>query len=173
VNGAVNKQPFIVTAILPPDLAHWANTLRTAHYPPDRNYVKAHVTLFHSLPHFCGDEIRAALAQEAAGQGPVEAQLSGLALQDAGNALRLRSPEMLDVRGRLADRFHGLLTAQDMHEPQLHVTIQNKVTRQEARRLHAQLEPDIKPRKFQFLGLGLHIYRGGEWDFVRKYQFRG
>lgn len=164
--------PFIVTAELPPDLAKWATGLRTAHFPPERNYLKAHVTLFHALPYFAADEIRVALAQEAAEAAPVEGELVGLMSLGGGTALKLSSPAMLDLRDRLADRFHGLLTSQDSHRPRLHVTIQNKVSLKEARALQAQLAPQIMPRRFHFTGLGLHIYRSGPWEHIRNFPFR-
>lgn len=168
-----DRAPFIVTAELPPELAKWATNLRAAHFPPERNFLKAHVTLFHALPHFCADEIRAGLAQQAAAQAPVDAELVGLMSLGGGTALRLVSPAMLDLRDQLADRFHGLLTSQDTHRPRLHVTIQNKVSSKEAKALHSALEPEITPRKFRFSGLGLHIYRGGPWEHVRIFPFRG
>jgi hypothetical protein len=37
--------PLIVTAELPPDLQAWATSLRQRHFPPERNYLAAHVTL--------------------------------------------------------------------------------------------------------------------------------
>ncbi len=167
------RAPFIVTALLPPDLAGWATRLRTEHFPPERNHLKAHVTLFHALPYFCADEVRAALAQEAAEMAPVEAELIGLMSLGGGTALKLLSPSMLELRDRLAERFHGLLTGQDSHRPRLHVTIQNKVTAKEAKALQAELEPQITPCRFHFSGLGLHIYRGGPWEHVRDFPFRG
>ena len=42
--------PLIVTAELPADVMAWADGLRRAHFPPERNQVRAHVTLFHALP---------------------------------------------------------------------------------------------------------------------------
>ena len=42
--------PLILTAELPPDLHRWATELRRAHFPPERNLLEAHVTLFHALP---------------------------------------------------------------------------------------------------------------------------
>lgn len=168
-----DRAPFIVTAELPPDLAKWATNLRTAHFPPERNFLAAHVTLFHSLPYFCANEIRAGLAQEAAHVAPVAGELVGLMSLGGGTALRLLSPAMLDLRDRLADRFHGLLTSQDTHRPQLHVTIQNKVSAREATALQVQLDPQITARLFRFAGLGLYIYRGGPWEHVRIYPFRG
>lgn len=90
-----------------------------------------------------------------------------------GTALKLESPDMLDLRDLIADRFHGLLTPQDMHRPRLHVTVQNKVSSAEAKALQAELVPLIQPRAFAFRGLALHRYRGGPWDFVREWPFRG
>ncbi len=165
--------PFIVTAELPGDLAKYATELRTEHFPPERNYLKAHVTLFHALPPSCEREIKTALAQEAKENAPVAAQLEGVMPLGRGTALRLSSPDMIAIWRHLADRFHGLLTPQDEHKPRLHVTVQNKVSPKEAKALQAELEWEVDPRPFRFTGLSLHIYRGGPWEFVRTYPFRG
>ncbi len=165
--------PFIVTAELPRDLAAWATALRTAHFPPERNHLTAHVSLFHALPPSSEGEVKTALAQEAAEHAPVEGYLEGVMPLGSGTALRLSSPGMIAIWQGLADRFHGLLIPQDLHKPRLHVTIQNKVSPKEAKALQAALEPEIEPRAFRFKGLSLHIYRGGPWDFVRTYAFRG
>ncbi len=165
--------PFIVTAELPVNLASWATQLRAEHFPPERNHLKAHVTLFHALPPSAQGEVKRALAQEAAENAPVPAMLEGIMPLGKGTALKLASPGMLELWDRLADRFHGLLTPQDEHRPQLHVTIQNKVTIEEVKALQRQLGPLIEPRAFNFVGLGLHIYRRGPWESVRSYSFRG
>jgi len=164
--------PLIVTAELPEALQSRADQLRTAHYPPERNVLKAHVTLFHALPPSVEDELRDALAAEAKAR-PVPARLEGVMNLGRGTALRLASPAMLAVRERLAERFHGLLIPQDEHVPRLHVTIQNKVSPAEARALQAQLATGIDPRDFAFAGLALHRYRGGPWEFVKRWPFRG
>ena len=77
------------------------------------------------------------------------------------------------LRARIADHFHGMLTNQDQHRPRLHVTIQNKVTSKEAKALQAQLDGVIQPRDFAFRGLALYAYRGGPWEFLRRFAFRG
>lgn len=172
-DSPTGSAPLIVTAQLPPDLAKWATALRTAHFPPERNHLAAHVTLFHALPHFCSDEIRTVLTRETAGLAPIEAELTGIMSLGGGTALKLVSADMLILRDRLAECFHGLLTAQDSHRPRLHITIQNKVTLKEARALQQQLEFQVEARHFRFAGLGLHIYRNGPWEFVRNFAFRG
>lgn len=172
VNGAA-PAPLIVTAQLPPDLHRWATRLRAAHYPPERNVLDAHVTLFHALPPGSEAELRDRLAALAARYAPVRARLEGVMPLEAGTALRLSSAGMLALREDLAGQLHGLLMPQDWHAPQLHVTIQNKVLPQAARELQRRLSAEIEPRGFSFPGLALHRYRDGPWDLVKRWSFRG
>lgn len=164
--------PLIVTAELPQALQSRADQLRAAHFPPERNFLKAHLTLFHALPPSVEAEVRDALAAEARGS-PVPARVDGVMSLGRGTALKIVSPAMLALRERLADRFHGLLTPQDQHAPRLHVTVQNKVSPDVARSLQAALAARIEPSEFRFQGLGLHRYRGGPWETVHRWAFRG
>ena len=93
-----------------------------------------------------------------------------LRLHEAGHIL---GSAMLELRERIADRLHGLLTAQDQQAPRLHVTVQNKVSSTKAKVLQAQLAAVIEPRDFAFAGLALHRYRGGPWETVKRWPFRG
>lgn len=165
--------PLILTAELPADLHRWATGLRQAHFPPKRNFLEAHVTLFHALPPQIASELCGLLARFAEEVAPVPAQLGGLMSLGGGTALRLASPAMLEMRAHIVYRFRGMLTAQDVHQPRLHVTIQNKVTSAEAKALQAQLEGTIAPRDFAFPGIALFRYRGGPWEAVRRFAFRG
>lgn len=165
--------PLILTAELPPDLHRWATKLRRTHFPPERNYLEAHCTLFHALPAQARDELRDLLARMAGEYGPVAARLTEVMNLGRGTALRIASPEMLELRAMIATRFRGLLTAQDSHAPRLHVTIQNKVSPAAARALQAQLAGDFAPRDFAFPGMALFRYRGGPWEAVRRFAFRG
>lgn len=165
--------PLIVTAELPADLQAWANSLRREHYPPERNRVDAHVTLFHALPPSCEAELHELLAAAVRDHAPVPARLEGVMSLGYGTALRIESPAMLALRRELADRLHGLLSVQDAPEPRLHATIQNKVSPREARALQDRLAGEIVPRGFRFAGLALHRYRGGPWETVRSFAFRG
>jgi hypothetical protein len=168
-----NSAPLVVTAELPSELQAWADKLRRAHYPAERNRLPAHVTLFHALPPSSEGEARGALGHSAATYAPPQARLDGLMSLGRGTALALSSGGMLHVRDELADRFHGLLSAQDAGRPRLHVTIQNKVTLAEAIKLQAELSPLVEPRGFAFAGLALHAYRGGPWELIQRWPFRG
>lgn len=165
--------PLIVTAELPGDLQAWAERLRQVHYPAERNEVEAHVTLFRALPPSSEAELGDALAAAARRHPPVPARLEGVMALGGGTALRIVSPAMSTLRGDLAERFHGLLSSQDQHAPRLHVTVQNKVPDKEASTLQAELVRTLKPRDFRFPGLALYRYRGGPWDPVKRWSFRG
>jgi len=166
-------RPFIVTAELPTDLLAWADALRRAHFPPERNHLAAHVTLFHAFAPSLRDELKPLLARLAARFGPVPARVCGVMNLGPGTAIALDSPEMLALREAIAEHFHGALTAQDSHPPRLHVTIQNKVEPGVAQRLQQALAGTIRERGFAFAGLGLHRYIGPRWEPVGTWPFRG
>lgn len=165
--------PLIVTATLPSSVQGWAEGLRRAHFPPDRNVLAAHVTLFHALPGFVLDEARGLLAALAKEIAPIEAQLERVMDLGRGTAFAIACPKMLDLRAMIAEHFHGLLTQQDQQRPRLHVTVQNKVTTAQARALQAELACAFQPRNFAFAGLELHHYRGGPWEAAGAWRFRG
>lgn len=165
--------PLILTAQLPPALHARFTALRRAHFPPERNFLEAHVTLFHALPGQMEAEVMRWCARIAADHAPVSGEVVGLMSLGGGTAIRLDSPALLRLRDRLAEGFHGLLTAQDQHRPRLHVTIQNKVTSAEAKALQAALDGTIQSQRFAFPGLALHRYRGGPWEAVKTFAFRG
>jgi len=165
--------PFIVTAQLPPDILAWADGLRRAHYPAHRNKLAAHVTLFHSFAPSLREELRGVLARMAGEYAPPQALLDGIMRLGGGTALAIESPGLLEIRERIAEHFHGALTAQDSHEPRLHITIQNKVTINEANALQNSLGPLLAPRKFAFKGLEMHLYRDAYWEKLGQWSFRG
>jgi hypothetical protein len=163
---------LIVTAeIAPPDLA-WLERLRRLHYPPERNQLPAHLTMFHALPPSAEGEVRRALGRLAAESSP-RASLEGVMDLGGGVAFRVVSPDLDAMRRELADHFRGLLSAQDSGGWRPHVTIQNKVSARDARRLLEELERDFRARPLGIAGLGLHRYLDGPWERVEYYAFRG
>ena len=173
VRAAPAPAPFIVTAELPEDIFAWSNGLRTEHFPPERNWLKAHVTLFHSFAPSLREELPRFLARMAGEFAPPRAQLSGLMDLGGGTALAIHSPQMQAVRDMIAEHFWDMLTRQDQGGKRLHITIQNKVERRAALVLQEQLGPRLSPRDFTFTGLGLHLYRNPHWEAVGAWKFRG
>ncbi len=164
--------PLLVTAELPPGVLAWADQLRRRHYPPERNRLRAHVTLFHALPPSAEEELLQVLAALARSEPP-QARITGLMKLGAGTALAIDCPGMTALHGEIAERMHGLLTDQDSRPLRLHVTIQNKVAPQAARDLQVELAPRIEPTTFRFHGFGLYAWEEGLWRPIRTISFRG
>jgi hypothetical protein len=164
--------PIIVTAWMGGCDFAWADGLRRAHFPSERNHLPAHITLFHHLPPSLLDEVATRLKRLCAGPPPT-ARLSDVMLLGRGVAFRIDSPGLLAMRAELADAFGGLLTPQDQAQPRLHVTVQNKVAPDEAKALAARLRADFRPRPFSIAGLAAWHYRGGPWELAMKATFRG
>lgn len=166
------KAPLLVTARLPPDVFAWADALRRAHFPPERNKVRAHVTLFNSLPWRVEDEVRRMLARHAAA-APPSAEITGLMPLGGGTAFAIHCPALSAIHEEMVESLHGLLTMQDAGRRKLHVTVQNKVSGADAKALQAELARDFVPRKFAFAALDLHRYLGGHWEDAGSWPFRG
>lgn len=163
---------LIVTAEIAGEDHAWLDRLRRAYYPPERNQLPAHLTMFHALPPSAETEARSTLSSLALERVP-RASIEGLMDLGGGVAFRVVSPELDRIRGELANDFHGLLSAQDSGGWRPHVTIQNKVPPKEARALKQKLESDFRPRPLAISGLGLHRYLGGPWEKLAIYAFRG
>ncbi|GAA3887580.1 2'-5' RNA ligase family protein [Sphingomonas limnosediminicola] len=164
--------PLIITAELAGEDQAWLDRLRQAHFPPERNHLAAHLTMFHALPPTAEAEVRSRLAQLASA-APPRASIEGLMNLGGGVAYRISSQELDAVRRELAETFHGLLSAQDAGGWRPHVTIQNKVTPKVARDLLDTLAADFRSRALRISGLGLHRYLGGPWEKLAIYKFRG
>lgn len=149
------------------------DNLRAAHYPPERNHLPAHITLFHQLPPSCHDELDRLLSRIAADVPPPAARLREIYSLGGGAAFRIDSPDLLAIREHIADHFTGMLTAQDQGTPRLHITIQNKVASAEARALIAELYENFQPRPLAIAGLAAYHYRGGPWEPAFARNFRG
>lgn len=163
---------LIVTAELGGEDFAWLDGLRRRHYPPERNQVPAHLTMFHAVAPSAEPELRRRLADHAAGAAP-SASIAGVMDLGGGVALRVVSDDLDALRAELADDLHGLLGAQDSGGWRPHVTIQNKVAPKVARELVQSLEQDFEPKSLRIAGLGLHRYLGGPWETLGVYPFRG
>jgi hypothetical protein len=162
---------LIITAELAQDDFSWIEGLRRAHYPRERNQVRAHLALFHALPPSAEGEVRARLAQIVRRPAPI-AMIAGLMDLGGGVAFRVVSTDLDRIRAELADDLRGLLGAQDNRGWRPHITIQNKVAPKTARALKDSLERGFSPRPLGLRGLGLHRYLGGPWEPLANYPFR-
>lgn len=169
----MGREPIIMTASMGAADQAWANALRRAHFPPERNVLDAHITLFHHLPGAYEAEAVARTKALAAEFAAPDARLSEVMNLGRGVAYRIHSPGLLMIRDMMAEALHGLLTAQDQGQPRLHITVQNKVEPAAAKALLQALTADFQPRPIAITGLALHRYLGGPWETIGDWRFRG
>jgi len=150
----------------------WLQEMRRAHYPPERNRVPAHLTLFHHLPPSVVDELGRRIAHYAASPPPAAA-IVGIVDLGRGTALRVESEGLEDMRYDLALALQGLLTPQDMAPWRPHITVQNKVEPKEAKALQAHLRAGFEQRPLAVKGLAVWRYLEGPWEPVKRWTFRG
>ena len=169
--GRSSTSPLIVTLLLDDAAQQRFDRLRAAHFPVERNHLKAHVTLFHALPGDQLPEVRRALAA-AADRPAFDVAVTGVRFLGRGVALDLGAPELTALRTALAAGFDPWLTRQDRQWSRPHVTVQNKVEPDVARALHARLTAAFVPETVPARGLGLWHYLGGPWEPAGEFAFR-
>lgn len=156
-------QPLIVTLALDSASQAAFDALREAHFPPERNHLQAHVTLFHALPGEHEDAVRHDLA-DVADRPSYAVRVSGLRSLGRGVAYVLESEQLAATRQELARRWAPWLTPQDRQRHAPHVTVQNKVAPEAARALLAELSAGFRPYDVRGTGLALWRYVGGPWE---------
>ncbi len=164
-------QPFILTLKLDAVTFSLVEDMRRRYFPAARNVIPAHITLFHVLP---VEEEKSLLAclDAVCGQTPVmEMSLPGLRLLGRGVAVEVSCPALVNLQKRLAAEWKQWLTPQDRQGFRPHITIQNKVKVEEARRLYDTLGSSWKPFAGRATGLLLWHYRDGPWELAREFLF--
>ena len=168
----LDSRPLILTAQLDAETFALVDGLRRAHFPAERNFLAAHLTLFHALPAQALDAVAAELAAEAAAISPMALELTAPMPLGYGVALKVRCDPLVALRSRLRERWLDLpLTAQDSAGWRPHITVQNKVTPTAARALLARLGDEWRAVQGSVTGLQLWRYDGGPWAEPRHFNF--
>ena len=163
---------LIVTAEIGASDLAWLDRLRRVYYPPERNRLPAHLTMFHSIPPSAEGEVRRVLARLGTEPLP-KASIQGFMDLGGGVAFRVVSADLDRIRRDMAEALHGLLSSQDSGGWRPHVTIRNKVPPKESRAVIDRLAADFRPCALAISGLGLHRYLGGPWETRAIHPFRG
>lgn len=163
--------PLILSLELDEETFRALDQLRKEHFPPERNFLSAHLTLFHKLPAEREGELRALLNSVAEETFPLEMRSTGYRFLGRGVALDFHAPGLAEIRARIAKSFAGDLSPQDQQKLKPHVTIQNKVDPAQARSLFDELQACFSPRAATGAGLLLWRYRNGPWEFVERFPF--
>ena len=168
-----DHRPLILTALVEAPAQARFEALRRAHYPAALNRVPAHISLFHQLPGSELDAVRRRLKAVCGTVPPPEIAVTGLKSIGHGVALKLRSPELEDIRAELAAGWDTLLIPQDRAGFQPHMTIQNKVTPTASRETLQALETTFLPFTTHAVAIAIWRYLGGPWEALGEVAFRG
>jgi 2'-5' RNA ligase len=146
------------------------NKMRRSYFTAERNYLDAHLTLFHSLPDeiHIYEYIRKLCRTEKVFIVNVEAIVS----LGYGTAIKVAAPTLHAIHQRCRTLWLGRLTPQDKQKLWPHVTIQNKVDADTARDLQMQLKETFKQFTFQAFGLQLWRYLGDAWEPLDQFKFQ-
>lgn len=165
------QEPLILTLQLDPASQARFDALRKAHFPPERNYLDAHLTLFHALPGDRRPAVEDVLVEMARDTPVLSLPVTGVQSLGRGVAYGLESTALKALHRQLQQRWEPFLTPQDRQGLRPHITVQNKVTPEAAKVLKAHLEADYEPFTAQGTGLVLWAYMGGPWQRLREFPF--
>lgn len=163
--------PLILTLTLDEESQAYFTALRDTYFPAERNYLKAHLTLFHKLPQ--GEaSLQETLTNICLAHTPMELEVVGPKSIGNGVAYFIRSEALQGLHKQLQRQWKELLSPQDHQPLRPHITIQNKVAPATAKALQEQLAVSFLPFTIMGTGLTLWEYKGGPWEFYRSFPFQ-
>lgn len=167
----ISENPLILTLKIDTEAAAYFTDLRRQHFPAERNYLDAHLTLFHHLP---GNEstVLEVVKTVCHQQKQMLLQVTQVASIGAGVAFKLECDPLKQLHKNLQQQWQQWLTPQDKQALWPHITIQNKVDRQTAVNLQQELSRDFKPFEVHGLGLTLWEYLSGPWKHLQTIDFQ-
>jgi len=160
---------YVLTLSLDAASQAYFEALRRLHFPPERNQIPAHLTLFHTLPNDMN--VVRILEFEAEREETFALAVTEVRSLGKGVAYKLESANLLALHARLSRAFAEHLTAQDKQRLQPHIVVQNKVTAATAHELLLDLQQTLAPMQVQALGMDLWRYMGGPWELARTFPF--
>jgi hypothetical protein len=161
--------PAILSLKLNTEAFEYFNGLRKTYFPTDRNFIDAHLTLFHHLPQ--KDELLDDLKQIAMSQSIMSLQVQQVVFIGNGVAFKIENKQLHYLHKQMQKQWWSYLTAQDQQGLWPHVTIQNKVPAVEAKKLQEELSRNFQ--SFEAFGIGLDLweYHNGPWRHVQTFLF--
>lgn len=164
--------PLIITLKLDASTFEWVNPLRQHYFPRERNFLPAHVTLFHALP---GDhllDVQTRLNQLCGQTSSFALHFPTLRFLGNGVAIAIECPELVHFRQTLATEWQTWLTSQDRQHLRPHITIQNKVPPDTARHTYETLLRQWQAADGYGEGLLLWRYQGGPWELIEEFRLQ-
>lgn len=164
--------PLILTLNLDSASFHFFDALRQKYFPPERNFLAAHVTLFHHLPDAEIEIVKNDLAEICRKFAPFSLKFTRWRFLGKGSAMTIESDDLLKLRANLANKWFAWLTPQDGQKFQPHITVQNKTEPAEAKILFEKLSADWKEKTGGGEGLSLWHYENPRWRLAETMSFQ-
>jgi len=158
---------YIVTAEMDEESFAWLNGLRREHFPAERNFLPAHLTLFHRL----SSAQVAILHSIEVPPGPVDIRFDRIVFLGFCVAIHASSPDLERLRDKARAQIRDELSRQDIQPWKPHVTVQNKVSAETARQLQQKLSDSFTARGGAVMGLLIWQYLGGPWKLADRIAF--
>lgn len=165
------QPPLILTLRLDQHTFDYFNQLRQQYFPPERNVLSAHITLFHKLPGEQKQSIQHVLHTYCDRTSVLKLTMPTVRSLGSGVAINVDCPELVQLRQQLAKTWSEWLSRQDQQGYRPHITIQNKTTPAAAQHLYEQLTQNWQPQDGQGEGLLLWRYQQGPWELVDEFKF--
>jgi hypothetical protein len=147
---------MIITARLNPEAQQMLNQLREDFFPKERNFIDAHLTLFHNVPEGIVQHLPKL-------HPPLNALLGNPFFLGFGFAIEVRCPELDSWRKQVLELPFDF-TPQDQRHKKLHVTIQNKVESSLAKEDFKRFSLSWGATQGTIEGLDFWRYLNGPWE---------
>lgn len=171
-SGSSPAPPLILTLKFDQKTFDRFNQLRQQYFPPERNFLPAHITLFHALPGEQKISIQQTLHAICSRTPVCSLAFPQVRSLGQGVAIAVECPELIQLHQQLAQTWQNWLSRQDQQRYKPHITIQNKVTPEAAQQLHRQLAESWQPLQGCGEGLLLWYYQGGPWELAQEFAFQ-
>ncbi|KAI8957691.1 hypothetical protein F5Y11DRAFT_73720 [Daldinia sp. FL1419] len=177
-NSPEEEEIYYVITLQTDTVHHQAMcALRERYYPPLLLRVGAHISLFRALPGFTLPSLRADIMSAVARISPFEIRAVGppIRMGRGGVAVPVSGLEPVEsLVKELQEKWHDVLSRQDLGAFRGHYTLMNKVDDPEAVTrclgdLHREFEPQGCPGRA--LGLSLWRYDHGWWRHQMNFPF--
>jgi len=167
----MEDRPLILTLQLHEEAFIYFNALRQQYFPPERNFLSAHLTLFHHLP---PNEmaIEEEIISAADNQNILTLSVTDVVSIGKGVAFKIECSALQKLHSRLQAKWSPWLTPQDKQKLWPHVTVQNKTNPLIAQQTLQKLKASFQPFTAYGTGLTLWEYEGGPWRFIRTLPFQ-
>ena len=162
------NNPLVVTLMMDERSFEFFDNLRRQHFPKHRNFLPAHLTLFHHLKNV--ESTFSMIDELASKYTRFRMAVSHVISLGNGVAFAMESELLHELHSELRSKFYDNLTAQDRQKFRPHVTIQNKVAARDAQALMQELK-EIKPFEVTAYGIIVWEYLGGPWSKKSEFYF--